>query len=94
MAYSVRSPRLPCAPRGSWLVGRGVQSGRGVSGPESHRALCRLRFLSVIWYPSPRVRSYGVGRFGPRALGPRRRSAPARPAARAGRCAAAVATVR
>ena len=79
------------APRGSWLVGRGVQSGRGVSGPESQSVMSSQVFVFRL-VPLSAVRSYGVGArpFGPRALGPRRRCGPAR----AGRCAAAVATVR
>ena len=54
MAYSVDSTLHGYhAPRGSWLVGRGVQSGRGVSGPESQSVMSSQVFV-FIWYPSPR----------------------------------------
>ena len=49
------------APRGSWLVGRGVQSGRGVSGPESQSVMSSQVFVFRL-VPLSAVRSYGVGR--------------------------------
>ena len=89
MAYS---PRLPCAHAcATWLVARGarspVRAGRVRSG-EPERYVVSGFCLS---FGSP-LRGTVVRRrpFGPRALGPRRRCGPAR----AGRCAAAVATVR
>ena len=47
--------------RGSW----GAESSPGGACPVRRaRALCRLRFLSFVWFPSPRYgrSSYGVGR--------------------------------
>ena len=76
MAYSVDSTLHGYhAPRGSWLVGRGVQSGRGVSGPESQSVMSSQVFVFRL-VPLSAVRSYGVGRGGPpRALGPPRAAA-------------------